>query len=48
MQRYRVNYKLLVSVFVGTVVFVVAAYFLWHWQVNRKATWCACLRSEEA
>ncbi len=38
MQRYRVNYKLLVGVFVGTVLFTIGSYFLWTWQVNRKAT----------
>jgi tetratricopeptide (TPR) repeat protein len=38
MQRYRVNYKLLVSVFVGAVVLAVGSFALWHFQVNRKAT----------
>lgn len=39
MQRYRVNYKLLVSVFVGVVVIGVGMYFLQQWQVGRKASW---------
>ena len=38
MQRYRVNYKLLVGVFVGAVVLAVGSFLLWHFQVNRKAT----------
>lgn len=38
MQRYRVNYKLLVSVFVGAVLLAVGSFALWHFQVNRKAT----------
>lgn len=39
MQRYRVNYKLLLSVFIGVVVFGVGMYFLQQWQVSRKASW---------
>lgn len=39
MQRYRVNHKLLLTVFFGTVIVAVSAFFLWTWQVNRKATW---------
>ncbi len=39
MQRYRVNYKLLVGLFVGSVLLTVTAIFLWKWQVNRNATW---------
>ncbi len=39
MQRYRVNYKLLISVFVGVVVLGVGLYFLQQWQVSRKASW---------
>jgi tetratricopeptide (TPR) repeat protein len=38
MQRYRVNYKLLVSVFVGAVVLAGGSFALWNYQVNRKAT----------
>jgi tetratricopeptide (TPR) repeat protein len=37
MQRYRVNYKLLVSIFVGSVVLAVTLFFLRNWQVSRKA-----------
>lgn len=39
MQRYRVNYHLLIGLGVGSLVVAVAAYFLWSWQVSRKATW---------
>ncbi len=39
MQRYRVNYKLLVTVFVGVVVIGAGMYFLQQWQVSRKASW---------
>ncbi len=39
MQRYRVNYRLLASLFLASFVTLIAGYFLWRWQVNRKATW---------
>ncbi len=39
MQRYRVNHRLLISLFVGSFVVIVATFFLWKWQVNRKASW---------
>jgi tetratricopeptide (TPR) repeat protein len=37
MQRYRVNYKLLIGIFVGSVVLAVSLFFLRNWQVSRKA-----------
>lgn len=39
MQRYRVNHRLLISIVVGSFVVIVATFFLWKWQVNRKASW---------
>jgi len=36
-QRYRVNYRLLVSLLVGGVITAGAAYFLWRFQVDRNA-----------
>ncbi len=39
MQRYRVNYRLLISLFVGVLVVMVATFFLQSWQVNRNASW---------
>lgn len=39
MQRYRVNYHLLIGLFVGSIVASVALYFLWRWQLDRKAVW---------
>lgn len=37
MQRYRINYHWLIGVFVTALVLAVSAYFVWSWQVNRKA-----------
>jgi predicted Zn-dependent protease len=37
MQRYRVNYKLLIGIFVGSVVLAITLFFLRNWQVSRKA-----------
>jgi len=37
MQRYRINHRLIVGLFVGTIAFGVIAYFLRSWQVDRKA-----------
>ena len=37
MQRYRINYHWLIGVFVASLVLAVTAYFVWSWQVNRKA-----------
>ena len=39
MQRYRINYPLLMGLFVGGIVASVALFFLWRWQLNRKAVW---------
>ena len=39
MQRYRVNYGLLIGLFVGLFALSVLLYFLWNWQVYRKANW---------
>jgi heme/copper-type cytochrome/quinol oxidase subunit 2 len=38
MQRYRVNYVLLIALVVGFVVFGVGMFFLWRYQVDRNAT----------
>ncbi|QDT71194.1 tetratricopeptide repeat protein [Lacipirellula limnantheis] len=38
MQRYRVNYPLLAGLVVGSVVLVVASFFLWRYQVDKNAT----------
>src|SRR5262245_60692943 len=38
MQRYRVNYRLLVGLIVGFMVSAPALYFLWRFQVNRHAS----------
>jgi cellulose synthase operon protein C len=38
MQRYRVNYPLLIGLAVGSVVAAVGIYFLWRFQVDRNAT----------
>src|SRR5689334_4856355 len=37
MQRYRVNYPLLIGLVVGFVVLAPATYFLWRYQVNKNA-----------
>jgi tetratricopeptide (TPR) repeat protein len=37
MQRYRVNYPLLIGLTVGFVILTPALYFLWRFQVNRNA-----------
>ena len=37
MQRYRINYHWLIGVFATSLVLAVAAYFVWSWQINRKA-----------
>ncbi|MCH7750544.1 MAG: tetratricopeptide repeat protein [Planctomycetes bacterium] len=39
MQRYRVNYQLLIGLFVGGIVLSITLFFLWRWQVSRKAIW---------
>ena len=39
MQRYRINYQLLIGLFVGGIVLSITLFFVWNWQVNRKATW---------
>ncbi|MCH7751352.1 MAG: hypothetical protein IH898_04280, partial [Planctomycetes bacterium] len=39
MQRYRVNHQLLIGLFVGGIVLSITLFFLWKWQVNRKAIW---------
>ena len=39
MQQYRINYRFLVGLFVFSLLTMVASYFLWSWQINRKATW---------
>jgi len=37
MQRYRINYRLLIGLFVGSIVLSITLHFVWKWQVNRKA-----------
>ena len=37
MQRYRINYHWLIGVFVSSLILAVVAFFVWSWQVNRKA-----------
>lgn len=37
MQRYRINYTWLIGFFVSCLVFAVTSYFVWSWQVERKA-----------
>ena len=37
MQRYRINYNWLIGTFVGAFVLAVTSYFVWSWQVERKA-----------
>jgi len=39
MQRYRVNYQLLVGLFVVSIVLSITLFFVWKWQINRKAIW---------
>jgi tetratricopeptide (TPR) repeat protein len=39
MQMYRINYRLLIGLFVGSIVLSIVLYFTWKWQVNRKANW---------
>ncbi len=39
MQRYRVNYQLLIGLFVGSIVLSITLHFVWKWQVSRKASW---------
>lgn len=39
MQRYRVNYHLLFGLLIGSVVVSVSMWFLWKWQLSRKASW---------
>ncbi len=38
MQRYRVNYPLLVGLVIGGAIAAVAAFFLWRFQVDRNAS----------
>jgi tetratricopeptide (TPR) repeat protein len=38
MQRYRVNYRLLIGLAVGLLVAMGASYFLWGFQIDRNAT----------
>ncbi len=37
MQRYRINYHWLIGFFVSCFVLAVTSYFVWSWQVERKA-----------
>ena len=37
MQRYRINYNWLIGTFVGAFLLAVTSYFVWSWQVERKA-----------
>lgn len=37
MQRYRINYNWLIGFFVVSFVLAVTSYFVWSWQVERKA-----------
>ncbi len=37
MQRYRINYHWLIGVFATSLVLAVVAFFVWRWQVERKA-----------
>lgn len=37
MQRYRVNYPLLAGLVIGSVIFAVASFFLWRYQVDKNA-----------
>lgn len=39
MQRYRVNYTLLIGLVVGSLVASGGGYFLWRYQINRSANW---------
>lgn len=39
MQQYRINYKLLIGLFVGSLVLMVTLWQVWKWQVSRKASW---------
>ncbi|MEM8946908.1 MAG: tetratricopeptide repeat protein [Planctomycetota bacterium] len=47
MQRYRINYKWLIGFFVSCLVLAVTSYFVWAWQVERKAG-NFIVRAEEA
>lgn len=38
-QEYRINFRILIGLIVGSIISAVLLYFLWKWQVNRKATW---------
>ncbi len=37
MQRYRINYNWLIGVFATSLVLAVVSFFVWRWQVERKA-----------
>jgi|GEM_PF-2014081 len=37
MQRYRINYHWLIGFFASSLVLAATAYFMWSWQVSRKA-----------
>ncbi|HEY4233091.1 MAG TPA: hypothetical protein VGM76_06680, partial [Lacipirellulaceae bacterium] len=37
MQQYRVNYRLLIGLFIGFVITSTAVYWLHHFQINRNA-----------
>ncbi len=39
MQRYRVNYSLLIGLFVGALVVSGGGYLLWRFQINKSANW---------
>lgn len=39
MQQYRINYKLLLGLFVGSIVLTISLFLIWKWQISRKATW---------
>lgn len=47
MQRYRVNYSLLIGIVVGSIVLMVGLYFLWQFQRDRNAD-RLITRAEEA
>lgn len=39
MQRYRINYRLLIGLFVGSLVLSISLHFVWKWRVSSKANW---------
>ena len=39
MQRYRINYRLLIGLFVGSILLSVTLHFVWKLQVNWRADW---------